>query len=492
MKKLVKNIILGVIVASVALTVSCSGFEEMNIDPNRVLYGSAPPTKLLQNIIYSGHTNVFRHSYNINSELINYAVYYNVSNNAHCYEIRAADVVTPWRNLYQWASSAHHMYKTAIDYEDPNCMAIALTLKIYIMEVVTSMYGDVPYSEALRWDEVPQKPKFDPQEDIYKLMIDELDYANTLYVTSRSLDYPARDLLFGGSIVRWKRFTNSLRLRLLMRASKCTEIDVPALMQEMVNDPTTYPVFTSNADAPILRYSGVSPFFNPFGALGSYDAMHGNTRAGKVLCDLMNPPADPRRSYYFTARGGQYLGMAAGQDGDYYAIARNEACNYNTDLSTNTSPTTLMNYAEVLFIKAEAAFRGFITGSAESYYNDAVTASVRQWTGNESFNVSSFLDHESVKYNNTLLRIIEQKYVSQYLCGLEAWCDYRRTGLPEMPIGPIMINFNENGVATLPTRLYYPSTTSSTNTENYKAAVERMGGKDDMLTKVWFARGTRY
>ena len=492
MKKIIEHIVLTIFVANIALLASCSGFEEMNEDPNRISYGYAPPTKLLMSIIYNGHWTVYYRSYWVNNNLMQYAVYWASSNDVSNYNLSASDMLAPWRDLYRWSSSANHMYKVAIEYDDPNCMAIALTLKVYMMEVVTSLYGDVPYSEAMQWDEVPERPKYDLQSDIYKMMLDELDQANKLYVLTRNLDYPARDLLYNGDIAKWQKFTNSLRLRLLMRVSKCTEINAPAMMQEMINNPATYPIFTSNTDAAILRYTGETPFYNQFGTMGGYDVMGTNSRLGKTLLDLMNLPEDPRRAFYATARNGIYEGMASGQDGDYTAAILDIACNYNGNLSTNTSPSTLMNYAELLFIKAEAAFRGFITGDVESYYNEGVAASVREWTGSEAYDVTPFLSHESVSYNNTLLRIMEQKYISQFLCGFESWCDYRRTGLPEMPIGPIMANRNENGVPTMPTRVIYPLITQSANGENYKAAVERMGGKDDMLTKLWFANGTRY
>ncbi|MFA5713507.1 MAG: SusD/RagB family nutrient-binding outer membrane lipoprotein [Bacteroidales bacterium] len=471
---------------------SCSKFGEMNRDPNKIAFGEIPPTKLLQNIIYSGQWNVHLRSYSINSELMNYAVNFSNNNNTSAYEIRAAEVVSPWTQLYRWASSAHHMYKMGEMTDDANSMAIALTLKIYLMEVLTAMYGDIPYSEALRWDEIPKKPKYDRQKEIYISMLEELDYANELYIPSKALDYPQRDLLYGGNINNWKKFTNSLRFRILMRVSKSLEIDSPTLMQEMIDNPTEYPMFTGNEDAAILRYSGISPAYNQFGPLGSYDAMHTNTRAGKVLIDLMTQSGDPRLSFYFSPRNGQYLGMLPGQDANYNAVMVYEACNYNTNLSTNTSPTTLMNYAELCFLKSEAAFRNFISGDAETFYNAGVTASIRQWRNEPAYNTNTFLNSSSVKYNNTLLRIIEQKYISQFMSGMEAWNDYRRTGLPVMPTGPISGNFNQNGVPTLPTRLFYPITTSSTNTENYEAAVADMGGRDDMLTPVWFSIGERY
>ena len=155
-----------------------------------------------------------------------------------------------------------------------------------------------------------------------------------------------------------------------------------------------------------------------------------------------------------------------------------------------------MNYAEVLFILAEAEYRGLVSTSksAQTLYEEAVTASVRQWTGNESWTGGHFFEAPSTAaYDGTLKRIMEQKYVADFLVGVEAWCDYRRTGLPEMPVGPAMVNKDSAGNVVLPTRLRYPLITQTSNYDNWKEAVANLEtGEDDMLSRVWFARGENY
>jgi len=95
-------------------------------------------------------------------------------------------------------------------------------------------------------------------------------------------------------------------------------------------------------------------------------------------------------------------------------------------------------------------------------------------------------------YNGTAERIMEQKWVSLFMVGFESWCDYRRTALPTLVFGPACENFDAAGMPQMPTRLCYPIISQTTNRANYQAAVERMGGNDDMLTKVWWANGDRY
>ena len=148
-----------------------------------------------------------------------------------------------------------------------------------------------------------------------------------------------------------------------------------------------------------------------------------------------------------------------------------------------------MRYDEVLFILAEATYRGMIKGGeiqAQRYYEQGILASIDYW---DSINPSSVHINELQKeqylqkttYNNTLKQIMEQKYIAQFWCGYEAWADYRRTGYPELIIGT---GTDNNGV--LPTRLMYPQRSQQTNSEHYAEAVEQMGG-DNMRIPVWWS-----
>ena len=496
MKTMYKIIFL--IVTLVPILSGCSQFEEMNHNPNQQTYGKATPSKLMQDIIYSGHWTIFYRSWRINSQLMQYSMYVNGQELTANYDIRATESTSTWQNYYRWASNAAHMYEMAIKNEDENLQAVALTLKVYIAEVITALFGEVPYSEAFQWENGISHPKYDTQEEVYTQMINELNKANTLYNLSGQMDYPERDLLYQGDFSKWQKFTNSLRLRLLMRVSKCemAEMDPIFEIQNMLDNPSIYPLFASNADAAILKYTGVNPFYNGFGPSTATDPMSQNNTLGATLVDLLNASSDPRLPYYAKPKNGEYIGMASGMNNDYIAEMRDIACTYASSLSTDTSPSTLMNYAEVLFILTEAQFRGLVTTgtSTEDLYNQAVTASIRQWTGNEAFEPGAFLQSpSSAAYNGTLERIMEQKYIAMFLVGYEAWCDYRRTGLPEMPIGPAMVNKDEFGNVVLPTRLRYPLITQTTNYENWKAAVARLDTQaDDMLSKVWFAKGNKY
>lgn len=485
-------------ICTLVSVLSCSQFEEMNQNPNRLKFNEASPSKLIQSVICSGHWAVFYRSWKVNSPLMQYSVQVNGTELTANYDIKETESSVIWQNIYRWAGNAAHMVKLAREQGDPNMEAIGTTMKIYLMDVLTSCFGDIPYSEALSWDEGITYPAYDTQELAYTLMIEELDHANQIYDLSKEMDFSVRDLLYGGDLSKWKKFTNSLRLRLLMRCSKCrmSEMDPIAQMQKMVSAPDTYPLFASNDDAAILRYTGVNPFYNSFGPSTATDPMTMNNKMCSTFVDILTSAADPRLPFMMDANKGEYIGLKPGQTNDYIASMNDQACNYAKALSTDTSPSTLMNYAEVLFILAEAQYRGLVqTGKSEKeLYEEAVTASIRQWTGNESWIGGHFFEEPSTAtYDGTLKKIMEQKYVADFLVGVEAWCDYRRTGLPEMASGPALENKDDTGKAVLPTRLRYPLITQTSNYDNWHKAVSNLEtGKDDMLSRVWFAKGNVY
>ena len=110
----------------------------------------------------------------------------------------------------------------------------------------------------------------------------------------------------------------------------------------------------------------------------------------------------------------------------------------------------------------------------------------------ERFDRTEKLLERVLKKNNTLdgeevlERIMTQKWISNFLVGIESWCDYRRTGYPEMPVKPLAAN---DGI--LPTRLRYPADEEFRNRDHYFEAVNGwLGGTNNMTTNVWWADHT--
>ena len=138
-----------------------------------------------------------------------------------------------------------------------------------------------------------------------------------------------------------------------------------------------------------------------------------------------------------------------------------------------------MSYAEVELIRAEVEFRNNNTTAAKAAYERGVKASVEQWG---AVMPADYFTNAKAAYNNTLERIMLQKYYALYFTDFQQWFEYRRTGFPVMPVADGMLN---NKI--MPVRYRYPPAVQSTNTENYNQAVQAMGG-DNINIKVWWEK----
>lgn len=493
-----KKIILTIAAAAFILTACDEELDRINTDPNNMVVGSVHPSSLLSEVLYSGASAMTNLSYTMANELIQYTVSTNALDAYSRYVIPNGNSSSLWNHCSRWGASADHMRDLAS--KEPNFCnfeAIALTMRAYYIQILTDAYGDVPFSEAFRAMEGETKPKFDSQKDVYLQLISDLKRANSLYNSSTypmSESQAAKDLLYGGDLTRWQKFTNSLLLRVLIRISNCSEIDVSEEFAAIYNSPGTYPVFASEEDAAVMRFTGTDSNLNPFGSTNilSFQAAR---RAAEFTVDQMNDSGDPRISLYFVQVGGQWSGAKSGVVSREESGSGNAAKLNKAILGSYNSPYSFMNYDEVLFIMAEAALKGFIPGGdavAADFYTKAVEASVRHWSSlpnNEEpitdRAVNQFL--AKVGWNGTYEQLMTQKYIALFWCGFESWSEYRRTGYPRLQIARTTLNDQ-----ILPRRFEYPINTATTNPDNYAIAVERMRkeykGGDDMKTPVWWSK----
>ena len=135
-----------------------------------------------------------------------------------------------------------------------------------------------------------------------------------------------------------------------------------------------------------------------------------------------------------------------------------------------------MTYAEVEFIKAELAQRGYIT-DAQTHYVNGVKAAIQQLGAQTP---TTYFDIPATQYDGTLEKIMLQKYYALYFTDYQQWFEYRRTGLPHLPTTGAMLN---GGV--MPSRFTYPTDQQVYNPENFQEAVQ-MIGSDNINTKVWW------
>jgi len=498
MKVNIKNLkVISMLLIIGCLTACTKDFEDINTDPNRLT--AVPPGTLLAPAQFDAMEILLTRSHRLNNEIMQYTVDMGALNDFTRYEFRENEFDAIWLTLYRTANDMNQMYMLAEKTNDVNNMAMALVMKAWMVSNLTDMFGDIPYSEAFKALDGLYYPKFDTQQSIYTSLLADLKRANTLFSVTKPFEatdliYPLLDSKI--DVMKWKKFTNSLRIRLLTRVSDRPEMNAPAEIAEIVSNPTIYPIIASNDDEAMMRYTPVKPFLSPFVEMTS-TTFSGSRRMGKFLIDLMNTPyVDGRRFRYATkdnnpvATSQAYIGIGSGyseKETTEMASAGFGASTLATTLKGSNYPFPILTWSEVNFNLAEAALKGWIPGgvtSAQGYYNKGIEASWRQWSCTwDGTAGTNFLARAAVKFSGTtatMERLMTQKYLAMFFCGFESWYDYRRTGYPVLPIGPAVQN---DGI--LPRRFEYPLVVKATNKANYEEAASRIGG-DNLKTKVWW------
>ena len=462
---------------------SCTNFDEMNTDTTRLTKSN--PGTLLNPILY-GMTVYNWNRYNdYTFPLMQGTVSTSSISGVGWYNIQDAAGDGTWTNYYKWLTNIRELEQQAITLNEPNYRAIAMTLRSWIYQLTTDAFGDVPMSEACRGSEGILTPKFDTQLNIYKQIIADLDSANTLFNTASGLKYNTDgELLYAtnatvtsgvsAGIVKWKKFCNSLRMRVLLRALNVAELDSKNKLAEMFANPTKYPVFDSNADAALLSISGTYPQQAPLTRPQDFTAY---IYLSEFFINNLKTWNDPRLAIYTSqVTNGTvkaYVGLPSG-----YAIAPSiTASQPKQALAIAPMKLALMSYAELELIKAEYDQRFGTAANAGLHYKNGVTAAIEQWGGVVP---TTYFTNVAVAYNGTLEQLMTQKYYALFFCDYQAWYEYNRTGYPKVPRGP--------GVSegkSMPNRFKYPLVLQRTNLKNYQAAKASMGGDEFNKKLIW-------
>lgn len=468
------------IIAISSILLSCTkDFKEINTDPNRIEQIS--PGTLLNPIIYEVASFNMDRADAITFDLMQVMLPFpSPTGGIHRYELTENTGSSTWNAYYRWLKNIKEMYDASVKAEDPNYQAIAMTLNAWVTSNLTDCFGDVPYSEALRGDEQIFYPKFDKQEDIYPQLLNDLDSANKLFVTNKAMAY-GTEILFSNNVTKWKKFCNSLHLRLLLRLSNKTNLDVYTQMRNIISNPTQYPIFTSNAEAAVLNLTGVTPLVSPWGRPVDFPTFRA---AGKFFLDSLNNLNDPRRAKFASqARSNAtgtptigYKGIPSGYTGSESQFNYTPS-NLLQALVTAPMIVPILPYAEVEFMKAELEWKSGNFTAAKTAYEKGVKAAIEQWGITMP---TDYFTNPAAAYDGSLERIMLQKYYALFFVDFQQWSEYRRTGLPVLPVGPGMQN---NGV--MPSRFEYPISVRISNPDKYKEASERMGG-DNINSKVWW------
>lgn len=471
------------LVASVLALNSCDRtFEEINTDTSRIKDPAVG--SLLAPIQYEMGSYGYNRADDFTFDIMQNALDFpNEGNTYSRYYMDEKSGNGYWNMSYRWLKQVNDLKKYATKEQNNNYLAISMVLKAWITANLTDAFGDIPFTEAANLEEGITRPKFDKQKDIYVQLLNDLKTANTLFDPTKALT--ETDLFYNANtnsqtgILGWKKFCNSLSLRLLTRIlNRNGEVNVYERIQEIVNNPATYPVFQNNNDSAVLPLSGISPYLPPIARPQDFTAYRA---AGEFFINAMKDNNDPRLSMFFTkakSLSGADLGYKGAPSG--YALGSSfdyQPSNLNQNLAKAPLKVLIMTYSEVQFILAELANKGVITGNQQTFYETGVKSIIEQWGATVP---ADYFNNSNVAYNGSLQRIMMQKYISLFFVDHQQWYEYRRTKLPVLPNNGGLLN---GGI--MPVRFMYPTTTKVMNTENYNAAVQSMGG-DNINVKMWW------
>lgn len=484
------KILTGAALALLTTATSCTkGFVEANTNPNTLPY--VLPESLLESAIYTMVQSNQTRALRLTHELMQVHVTTINSDEIHRYIIRPSESDYMWRVWYLQLANFRDMYETGKLLNDKQTfygsfMGIARIMEAWTMSLITDTYGDVPYSEALKGRaERNFQPKFDSQKEIYDTLFNRLEEANTLLAAGVAIpaDLKTKDPLYGGDIAKWRKFGNSLYLRLLLRASKKAESNAPAKIKEILETrTTTYPVMVNNAESAVLRFTTTTPYVSAFNTYRDYD-FNGDNGLSQFFVNKLNLWGDPRLTKWATVVGvSNYEGIPSG-----YAPGNQpeRLSAYLPALKNEPLLGNILSYPEVQFMMAEAALEGYYNGTAKTLYENGVTNAITFWgltvpAGHLAKPDVMWVDAETKAQK--LEKILTQKYFTFFFTDFQSWFEHRRTGYPVLPKGPGLQNNGE-----MPARLKYPVLVQSLNKTHYNAAVTSMGG-DDINIKVWWQK----
>lgn len=453
------------------------GFDKLKENPNGV--GQAHPKNFISPVLYQIVTTDLKQAFKVGNELMQYTIYRVNNSFVQRYDIRVSAGDGMWGYLYTVANNVADMQQKAEELALPNYRAVALTLKSLIFSRLTDTYGNIPYFDALkaRGEDDLFLPKYDKQQDIYPAIMADLDTAALLFDTKAEFSADG-DLLYDGDITKWKKFCNSLRLRLYLRVSNRPEMHSAEKINEIVSDPDTYPVFSQAADQANLAFSGEAPYYNPY--YNATSSEFGSMRsASSYIIDILQGFSDPRLSAWYTKNIAEWKGAPAG-----FPLGMADEIGKTSYLKNalKSSPKLgmIMSYAELQFILAEAAQKGWIEGGAEkarTCYETGIRESMEFWGVKMP---DGYLTQVGVAYDGQLFTIMLQKYLALFFVGQEAWYEYRRTGYPVLSVDDLASNGGK-----MPRRLLYATTSQKYNRANYDEAVSWIGS-DNINIPCWW------
>ncbi|WP_290539809.1 SusD/RagB family nutrient-binding outer membrane lipoprotein [Alistipes sp.] len=414
--------------------------------------------------------------------------------------------------------------RESTDVADQNVVALFDLIKIAGWLRTTDVFGPMVYTNAGNGDIAP---KLDSQETVYKAMLADLEKISKTLNAATARIMANADMIYAGDPQKWTKFANSLMLRLAVR-THFVDKDLARQYIEKALAPENGGVIESMEDEARLGDSGAFPLLNPFIAIIDYN----EERMGATAWHYLKGYNDPRIEKYYTKgvwRNREEFFCVCPSNNEGKAEGKNSPEFASKPNFEPKSPIYWFRASETFFLKAEAALYNLTDGDAQSFYEQGVRMSLKEWGvdgeanrylnqqnvripklsntdfdnptyvyGNGYYNSNINEGNVSPKWSSEsseekhLQQIITQKYLALYPNAIEAWTEYRRTGYPFLANNLVDFSrkINSDKSIRTPERFIYSPKEYSTN-PNMQRVTELLGGPDEGGTKLWWVRSDR-
>jgi hypothetical protein len=463
------------LMATVVMLAACDhGLADLNINPNDPVNVGAE--YLFPNAVEAAVSRVVGSG--LNMDLTGLWVQHYVEHEYTIedrYEVSNSAIQTHWANFYAGPlQDLQEVIEQGEALNRPNTVAMGLLMKVWTAQVMTDLWGDIGYSQALRGRDpaVGTRVPYDTQEEVYTRLLAEAQ-AVAAMATPGGVTMGGADLIYSGNMTRWAQFANSLRMRMAMRISAAA----PTLAQQHFVAAYNAGGFQSNADNAVLWYVDNGLNRHP---IHVYELGRNDHSVSATMINTLAGLNDPRLPVYARPnKSGNYWGApnATLLDPPLDSVSK-----IGTFYSRANAPGILMSYAELLLLEAEAAERGWISASAGTLYAAGIRAAM-EFNGIPEASIAAYLAQPAVAYQGGAAgrtQIALQKWIALFGNGPEAYAEWRRTGVPTLPIGPDAENDGR-----IPVRLFYPASEESLNRDAVEAAKARQGGAT-LNNPVWW------
>ncbi len=382
-----------------------------------------------------------------------------------------------WENTYTLTLFTYNFIETFEGEGYDNYKAIAKIMKAFHIAMLVDTYGDIPYSEAFGRGNNTQ-PAYDDDQAVYDAIYEELNTAISMIDNAPPGTLAAStDAMLGGEMDEWKKFANTLKLRMLLRQVN-TGASLASQYSELTSNGIGFVDATVSVNPGYANQANQqNPFYTIFGLTPGGNPTNNNqaARGNEFFVEFLRDSNDPRLTQLF---------VPAASDGEIRGIPQNVYTNeFRSDATSPLGPGLIVDStqdlqvmlgSESLFLQAEAAFRGLIPGDPAALYKTGIASSFSELgaTGAAAYEAGSF--NNKINWaladssGNELEAIITQKWIAGgYISGFEVWMDRVRTGFPSgipIPVGAFSPVF--------PSNLLYPTSELSTNSANVPDQVD--------------------